>query len=489
MSDWMDAQSHADRALEMYERGRWAEAEAELRKAILLNPDQAEWHFNLGLTLEASGRDTDALACYERTFELMPDQAEPLLAAGVVANRLAQYPRAIDLLDRALTIEPKLESAYAHKIDCQIRLALHEEAETTFYLAQNALEDPSAQCFAVMAESLILRKQFDRAEWCLKEALRLEPSMPRLRARLACVSHATGKSERAVQLYLRELRDDPGDIQTILEYGQLLLDLERLPEAAEKFRRVLEIEPANLIAHFELGRIAMVGRRYEQAHLEFELVLKLDSGYPAVRMMIGQVLLLRGRPQEARTYLLEECQRVRARLDDPGIKEGPAAPPTSAAPVDNNDVSGQRPDLSDDDLPQLAALLLEADEPGPAAQILEAAVKLNPTADLLRQLALAHFRAGDLTGGRLASRRVLKLDPACVRSMHNLALAALQIDRLRIASGWIKRGLRVDHHDDGLRRLRMRVWIALLKKRAQRALERGILITRYWVWALSRATR
>ncbi len=51
MSSWFDAEDHADRALEMYERGRWAEAEAELRKAISLNPEQPEWHFNLGLTL------------------------------------------------------------------------------------------------------------------------------------------------------------------------------------------------------------------------------------------------------------------------------------------------------------------------------------------------------------------------------------------------------------------------------------------------------
>ena len=57
MSDWIDAETHADRAFEMYERGRWAEAEAELRKAIELNPDHAEWHFNLGLTQEAAGRD------------------------------------------------------------------------------------------------------------------------------------------------------------------------------------------------------------------------------------------------------------------------------------------------------------------------------------------------------------------------------------------------------------------------------------------------
>ena len=55
MNDWFDAEGHVDRAQELFERGRWSEAEAELRKALALNPDQAEWHYNLGLTLEAKG--------------------------------------------------------------------------------------------------------------------------------------------------------------------------------------------------------------------------------------------------------------------------------------------------------------------------------------------------------------------------------------------------------------------------------------------------
>ena len=44
-------------------------------------------------------------------------------------------------------------------------------------------------------------------------------------------------------------------------------------------------------------------------------------------------------------------------------------------------------------------------------------------------------------------------------SIHNLALAALEDGRLRIAAGWIDRGLAFDRHDDGLRRLRMRLWL------------------------------
>ena len=104
MSEWIDAEQHADRALEMYDNGRWAEAESELRKALSLNPHQPEWLFNLGLTLEAAGRDAEAFASYERTAALMPGQADPLMAAGIVANRLEQYERAIEYCDRSVAM-------------------------------------------------------------------------------------------------------------------------------------------------------------------------------------------------------------------------------------------------------------------------------------------------------------------------------------------------------------------------------------------------
>src|SRR5690606_12423795 len=143
MSDWFDAESHADRAFEMYERGRWAEAEAELRKALALNPDQAEWHFNLGLTLEAAGREREALASYERAIELLdddqPERCGALVAAGVLANRLQRYNDAIHWFEHALKIDQHHEAAYAHMIESYIHLGDHDAAETTFYLAQQTL--------------------------------------------------------------------------------------------------------------------------------------------------------------------------------------------------------------------------------------------------------------------------------------------------------------------------------------------------------------
>lgn len=79
-------------------------------------------------------------------------------------------------------------------------------------------------------------------------------------------------------------------------------------------------------------------------------------------------------------------------------------------------------------------------------------------ADILRQLALAKFMAGDVAGGVRTSRRILAMDPTCVRSLHNLALAMLRCGHPRRSAICVAAGLRVDRHDDGLRRLRARVW-------------------------------
>lgn len=469
MNDWLDAEGHADRAFEMYERGRWAEAESELRKALSLNPDQAEWHFNLGLTLEAAGRDREALASYQRATELLPEQPDPLLAAGVVANRLGLSEQAIPMLDTVLRLDCRNEAAYCNKIEALIRMGNHDEAETTFYMAQQALETPSAHCLAIIAESLMHRGQYARAGWCLKEALRLEPTLPRVAGRLGNVYSALGKRQRALQLYLRELRDDPGNIDTLLDYGELLIELGRMPEAAEKFRRVLELEPANVDAHLRLGQIAMRSKRYEQAHLEFELVYKLDAQYPRIRQYLAEALLKRGRNEAARACLRDEYDSLRASERHQDDDSSDSSAESQFAPAVAWTI---------DDLARFGGLLMESAQPTLAAEVLAMALRDGDLsrpqqAELLRRMAWARFEIDDVAGGVACSRRVLRLEPRCVASIHNLALAALQEKRLEIAAGWVNRGLRVNRHDDGLRRLRIRVWVATVCQFGRRLLGRS----------------
>lgn len=445
MNDWFAAEDYVDRALEFFERGRFADAERELRKALAIDSEQADWHFNLGVTLEAAGRDREALACFSRAAGLLPEEAGPCLSAGIIASRLGDADEAITWLERTIELDPINEHAYASLIENLARVGRHDDAETAYYLAQQTVEE-SAPCLAAVADSLIERDEYKRALWCLREAVRLVPNMPRVRGQLGRVYAALGQPHRALRLYLRELRDAPGSIETLLDYGDLLAELGRTSEANEKYRRVLELEPAHVEAHMRLGELAMATGRIDQAALELELVLKLSPGYPDARILLGETLLYRGDRDEARRVLVEEVDAHEANEDD-------------GEPVRTGSVGGPG-DY------QLMNLLLDAELPAEAARFGENLIQRSgESADLLRQLAVAYFRAGKPDRGRAVSRRVLHLEPRCLASIHNLALAACHAGDYRQAWAWIRRGLGIHRADTGLRRLRVYTAAAVVWQR------------------------
>jgi tetratricopeptide (TPR) repeat protein len=362
-------------------------------------------------------------------------------------NRLGRHQDAAARMRVALKIDASNEQAYAHLMEALLRLGLHEEVELTFYLAQDALTEPSPRCLATMGESLLQRKVYQRSEWCLREALRLEPGLLRVRARLGSILAATGKPQRALQMFRRELREDPGNIDTLLDLGELLVELNRLPEAGEKFRRVLELDPANVDAHYWLGRIAMRCRRFEQAQLEFELVIRLDSEFPGVRVWLAEAMIQRGNNDRARLLLGEERDLVIRELE--GLSDSAAKQACDAA-----------------DLARLANLMLSAEAFAQAAETMMLMIRgEGESAQLWRKIAYAWFRAGQRERGCHASRRALRLDPVCTVSIYNLALAAMEDRRDRQARIWIRRGLKINRRDDALRRLRLRHWVMRIARR------------------------
>ena len=77
----------------------------------------------------------------------------------------------------------------------------------------------------------------------------------------------------------------------------------------------------------------------------------------------------------------------------------------------------------------------------------------------LRVLAVTLFASERTDEGAAVSRKVLRIDPTCISSMHNLSLAAVKNNRYASAWGWVTRGLRHDPLDNDLRRLRSRlIW-------------------------------
>ena len=71
-----DAETHSNLGVTFRELDRLPEAEASLRRALIIKPDYAEAHNNLGNVLsKMPGRLDDAVAQYEQALRLQPDNA------------------------------------------------------------------------------------------------------------------------------------------------------------------------------------------------------------------------------------------------------------------------------------------------------------------------------------------------------------------------------------------------------------------------------
>jgi tetratricopeptide (TPR) repeat protein len=448
MNDWVDAEHHVERAHEHYDAGRWDDAENELRQALSLNPYQPEWYFNLGLTLEAAGRHAKAAEAFANCYRLHSESDQPdansALLTGVNLVRAMQPEQALSWFDRASDIEPMNVVISVHRIEAYTDLARHEDAEETFYLAQQ-IDPEHADLYAAMADSLLASNQTERAVWCLREAARLDPALPRVQARLAKAYAASGRMERARQLYLRDLRLDPGDIDTLLDMGELLLDMHRYAEAGEKFRRVLELEADQPDAHFLLGELAEIEGRIPDAMVHYDVVLRLDKTYARVRLRLARVLFARGREEDLpriRDLLQQEHKTLRADLDEEATVQ------LRSSVIDERC----------EDLEELGRLMLDAELEHEAVRVYKAMIELHPTSHRAHHgLSVALLQSGQFEQGIAAAKRALDTQPRFVPAMHNLALAYLRQSQWIRARYWVRQASRVEPDDPSLRRLRIKL--------------------------------
>jgi len=452
MNDWVDAEHHVERAHEHYDAGRWDEAENELRQALSLNPYQAEWFFNLGLTLEAAGRYSDAAEAFSSCFKLHKEHDQPdansALLTGLNLIRADESEKSLHWFEVTVQIEPMNMAAFVHRIEALTNLNRHAEAEESFYLAQQ-IDPDHGELYAEMANSLLVSGHNERAVWCLREAARLDPELPRVQARLAKAYAISGRLERARQLYLRELRIDPGDIDTLLDLGELLLDMHRHQEAGEKFRRVLELESDQPDAHFLLGEFAEIEQRIADALIHYDVVLRLDKSYSGVRRRLARVLFMRNRDEDLpriRDLLAFEHRSI--------LKTN-----LSSQLANKSEVIDQHQLVSRiEDLDELGRLLLDAEMIDESIRIYTEMIALQPSNHRAHHgLSVALLEADHIDAGITAAKRALEFQPRFIPAMHNLALAYLRQRQWIRARYWVRQASRVDADDPSLRRLRLKL--------------------------------
>src|SRR5690606_5409856 len=137
---------HFARAAARDSLGRWGDAEADLRQALALAPDQPDVMNYLGYTWVDRGENLqEGMALIRRAAELRPSSGAIVDSLGWAHYRLGDYRQAVLFLERAVELEPGSATLNDHLGDAYWRLGRRTEARFQWRRALTQQpDDPAA---------------------------------------------------------------------------------------------------------------------------------------------------------------------------------------------------------------------------------------------------------------------------------------------------------------------------------------------------------
>lgn len=315
---------------------------ATLQRLVSLQPEQAQWHYRLGL-LTATRRPEEALPYLERAAELdaslvpaaeklrssvfsgrlSDDPAYALLLVGRTLATLDEWSLAREGFHQAALARPDYAEAWAylgealqhpgsgpysvstasgslaalqtalrldpHSISANLFTAIYWMRQNRFLLARQHLDvaiqqDPNNPILQVeLGNLLALSGDLAAAQQALQEAASLAPLDPQYLVRLAefSLQYNYLVPQVALPAARRAVILAPQDPASLVVMAKVLIKQGDLVSAGRFLRRALEIAPRHAPAHLQLGFLRILQGDLPSAYTELQQVLSLAPESPA----------------------------------------------------------------------------------------------------------------------------------------------------------------------------------------------------------------
>jgi tetratricopeptide (TPR) repeat protein/TolB-like protein len=239
-------------------QGKISAAQADLRRATDLDPDEDDYSFNLGLLAMHTGDFAAAAAAFREASERKPDNPEDralLVQALEKGGKLADADQERESAKEALGPNALQSVRLDAKPDAGFRLArIRTELDTTALRLEIAASGSAATSAAPSASldtsaSHIRRGRqelaagrLDSAENEFRGVLRAEPANAAAHRGLAEVSHRRGKLDDAVKEFQASLAArDSAQVRTML--ARIYLEQKKNDLARTEVQRALQLAP------------------------------------------------------------------------------------------------------------------------------------------------------------------------------------------------------------------------------------------------------
>ena len=281
-----------------WKQGRLAEAAADFRTLLALNPRDGESAYSLSLVQLAQRLPHDALTSLRTAHALRPDNLSLQLNLADLEASLGHDEEAVRLGEDALRRRPA--DAALHSRFSTILAQLGRTADAFAHAEQAvALAPEVPEAHAKLAQLLRLAGRVAEACAQYRQATALDPDNADHHLNLGVALAQNQDTEAALAAFETALRLRPACAPAHTEIGHLLLARNQPAEAAERFRRALAIDPRLVRALLGLARAGVQLGAYDEAAASLQQAIELQPANPEPYSTWAEILVRQGRFAEA----------------------------------------------------------------------------------------------------------------------------------------------------------------------------------------------
>ncbi|WP_293126260.1 tetratricopeptide repeat protein [Microcoleus sp. bin38.metabat.b11b12b14.051] len=303
-------ESHMELAKKQFERGnllksqgKFAEAIAYFKNALVLQPDSIECATNLAVTLHQTGDLPEAAVYYQRAIEIDPNCPQAQNNLGILLQDSGNTAEAVICFHRAIALNPiyvkalnNIGAILQHSGELSSAIAYFQQA-----LSINTNYVPALLNLGVAMQG---KSQPADAERLYQRAIAAEPNNPKTYYQLGTLCLETGQIEQAIENFERAISLYPNYVEALTNLGSACEQIGDANQAIFCYNRALEIDPKCVKARFNLSLILLLAGDLPRGFAEYECRWQTEQAKNLPRLnfdrqiwdgsdLNGQTILLR----------------------------------------------------------------------------------------------------------------------------------------------------------------------------------------------------
>ncbi len=285
-------------ALQHYQQGHWAQAEALYRHILQQQPHHAEALNWLGVCRAQQDDNVQAIDYIKQAVQLEGRNADYQNNLGNLYLRQEDFAAAQVCFERALKSNPKFATAYlnlgvAYKEQQKLKEAVGVLRKAVKFAPQYS------KAWYTLGSVYTQQKQLDAAQTAVQKALKLAPNNAEALTAMGNCYREKRQFERAIEYYQKALRIHPEFAEAYKHLAAAQARAEQYADALKSYQKALELKPQ---AEFACAVGVLFSEKLYQktaAREYFKLALELDDSYTDAYNGMAAIDVLRGQIEQA----------------------------------------------------------------------------------------------------------------------------------------------------------------------------------------------